>query len=145
MAGIVFYFENYDKDVWSGRKIDLDEWNYSCKVANINKAIIVNKSMYDVLSFDKDMDIEIVGELPSLSGHVTQLVTPHELKEGETAVSLWDFDHQTDWYFIGPSDGWVGNHFGDTLVTIPQHGIGYHHSVFIGSTVLFHRYGVLNS
>lgn len=145
MAGIVFYFENFDRDVWSGREIDLDAWNYNCKIGEIDKAIIINKSIYNINPFDADMDIQIVSEMPILSGHVTQLVTPEEISVNEVGVKLLDFNHQTDWYVIGPSDGWLGNHFGDTLLTIPQGGIGYHHSVFVGATLMYHRYNVLNS
>lgn len=141
MAGIVFYFENYDRDVWSGRKIDLDAWNYNCKVAGIDKVIIVNNSVYDVSSFDKGMDVQIVKELPEFKGHVTQLVCPWENTPSDK-INLWDFDHETDWYVFGPADGWVGNHFADSYVTVPQNGIGAHHGVFIASVVMFHRFGI---
>jgi hypothetical protein len=140
-TGIVFYFENFDKDVWSGRKLDLDAWNYGCKVAGIKKAIIVNKSHMDVRAFDRSMDIQVVDELPKLEGHVTQLVCPWEDTPSEK-VELWDFDHETDWYVFGPASGWVKNHFGDSFVTIPQNGRGAHHSVFIANTVMYHRFRI---
>lgn len=140
-VGIVFYFESYDKDVWSGRKIDLDAWNYNCKIAGIKKVIIVNKTYTELSSFDKDMDIQIVSEMPELDGHVTQLVCPWENTPSEK-IELWDFNHDTDWYVFGPADGWVNNHFGDSYVTIPQNGIGAHHSVFVANTVMFHRFKI---
>jgi len=141
MAGIVFYFEDNDKDVWSGRRIDLDAWNYNCKIGGIDKAIVVNLTQQDLITFDGNMDITFVDEMPSLSGNVTQLVTPTEVS-GTT--SLWDFNHETDWYVFGPGYGWKGNYFGDTFLTLPQCSPVYHHSVFVGSTVMYHRDNILN-
>lgn len=140
MAGIVFYFENNDRDVWSGRRIDLDAWNYNCKIGNIDKAIIVNLTSQELITFDGNMDVTFVNELPSLIGHVTQLVTPIETT-GTTP--LWDFNHETDWYILGPSSGWGGNYFADTLLTIPQQSPVYHHSVFVATTLMFHRHKTL--
>ena len=57
MSGLVFYFENNDIDVWSGRKMDLDAWNYNCKIGNINDVIIVNKSSINIQPFDRGMNI----------------------------------------------------------------------------------------
>ena len=119
MAGIVFYFEENDIDVWSGRKMDLDAWNYNCKIGNINDVIIVNKSSINIQPFDRGMNIKIVDELPNLNGHVTQLVTNTEMKKYKKSYSeLWDFDHKTDWYVFGPANGWVGKYFANTLYPI---------------------------
>jgi len=142
MAGIVFYFEDNDVDVWSGRNIDLDAWNYNCKIGGITKAIVVNLTDQNLITFDGNMDITFVNELPSLSGHVTQLVTSNDTN---TPTSLWDFDHQTDWYVFGPSNGWSGNIFGDTLLTIPQTSGAHHYSVFVDTTIMFHRDHILNN
>lgn len=141
MAGIVFYFEDNDKDVWSGRRIDLDVWNYNCKIGGITKAIVINLTNQDLITFDGNMDISFVDEMPILSGTVAQLVTPTEVS-GTT--SLWDFDHQVDWYVLGPATGWGGNYFGDILLTIPESTQIYHHSVFIGATIMYHRDRIIN-
>ena len=141
-AGLVFYFEDNDVDVWSGRKIDLDAWNYNCKIGGINKVIIINKTSEVLQPFDGRIDISFVNEIPVLSGTVAQLVTPTEIS-GTT--SLWDFDHQVDWYIIGPASGWGGNHFGDVLLTIPESSLIHHHSVFIGATIMFHRDSIINN
>ena len=141
MAGIVFYFEDNDIDVWSGRKIDLDAWNYSCKIGGIDKVIIINKTEEDIKPFDSWMDIKIVKDfdINSLDGHTTQLVTPNET----ISTSLWDFDHKTDWYIIGPASGWCGVYEADKKITIPQGDNGHHHSVFVASTVMYHRYNTI--
>jgi hypothetical protein len=144
-TGLVFYFEENDVDVWSGKDFDLDAWNYNCKIGGISKVIIINKTSQVLRQFDGNMDICIVEEFPILTGHTTQLVVPSELKDGESGVDLWDFDHQTDWYIIGPGSGWHGVHFGDVLLTIPQRSPIHHHSVFIGATIMFHREHILNN
>lgn len=142
MAGIVFFFEDNNIDVWSGRNLDLDAWNYSCKIGGIDKAIIVNTTELNINKFDANMDIQIVSELPLLSGVTTQFVVPSENINSE---SLWDFNHQTDWYILGPANGWAGNHFADRFVHIPQESVAAHHSIFIGSVIAFHRTHVINN
>lgn len=137
MAGIVFYFENSDIDVYSGRDADLSAWNHLCKVADIQKAIVINKSSKNVVPFDSSMEIEVVTEIPSLTGHVTQLVLPNER---EDSISLWDFDHQTDWYIFGSASGWFGNHFGDQYVHVPQNTAGAAYSMQIGTVAMYDRY-----
>lgn len=141
-SGIVFFFEENDIDVWSGRNIDLDAWNYNCKIGGIKKVIIINKTSLNIPKFDIDMDIQIVDKIPALSGHVTQLVLPHENIKNN--ISLWEYNHDTDWYVFGPASGWNSDYFADSFVFIPQNGEATHHSIFIGATLMFHRFNVLN-
>jgi len=143
-VGIVFFFEENDVDVWSGRNVDLDAWNYNCKIADIKKAIIVNKTEQDIQTFDVDMDIQIVTSLPLLTGHTTQIVCPWENTPTQK-TNLWEFDHNTDWYVFGPSSGWANNYFGDSYLTIPQNGLGAHHSVFVATSIMFHKYNIKGS
>jgi hypothetical protein len=143
MAGICFFFENNDVDVWSGRNSDLDAWNYACKVAgDIDKAIIINQSSMDLKTFDENMDVKIVSSLKeaNIEGHITQLVCPWNTAE---TTSLWDYDHNTDWYIFGPAEGWEQDFFG-TQVCVPQHSKGGLHSVHVATTVMLHRYSVKN-
>lgn len=137
MAGIVFYFENSGIDVYSGRDADLSAWNHLCKVADIDKAIIINTSGQNVTTFDASMDVQIVTQFPELVGHVTQFVVP-----GETpgSVDLWSWDHTTDWYVFGPAAGWQGNYFGDTLVHLPQATTAGAYSMQVGTVVMYDRF-----
>jgi len=137
MAGIVFYFENNNIDVYSGREVDLSAWNHLCKVADIKKAIIINRTNQKIIPFDADMDISIVTERPKLEGNITQLVIPTERKDGQ---SLWDFDHKTDWYLVGPSEGWRGDHIADNYIYIPQHHLGDAYGLIAASVVMYDRY-----
>lgn len=143
MAGICFYFEDNDIDVWSGRSIDLDAWNYSIKLcSDIDKVIIINKTSQSLSSFDSDLDILITDTEPELEGHTTQLVCPWEITP-QPKIPLWDFNHQTDWYLFGPALGWGGNYNSDLYITIPQDGMSSCHAVHVSTTLLSHRYKTL--
>lgn len=144
MAKVCFWFEENDTDVWSGRSIDLDCWNYAFKIAgDITDVIIVNESTIpdNEIIFNLEFNPQIVDTLPTLSGTVAQFVTPYE---NENSTSLWDFDHNVDWYVLGPARGFHDNYFGDKLIHIPQDGISYTHSIFINNLVMFHRYKTLH-
>jgi hypothetical protein len=139
LAGIAFFFEDNDTDVYSGRRVDLDAWNYASKMSNdIDRAIIVNRTDQKLQSFDRAMDIEIVDTLPELDGTVTRVVTPWSADDD--TVELYDFDHRTDWYVFGPAAGFSPD---GSSVTIPQAGRGAMHSVHTASVVMAHRHFVL--
>ena len=136
MAGICFYYEDVDVDVWSGK--DLDAWNYACKVAgDITKMIVVNGTDQIVVSPDSELDFEVVEELPEL-GKAAYIVCPWE----SPSLSLWDFEHDVDWYVFGPASGWNAP-LEESRVSIPQSGRGAVHSAHIATVVMFHRYWTL--
>jgi hypothetical protein len=142
MVGICFYYEDVDVDVWSGKK--LDAWNYACQAAgDVDKAIVINKTEQRVDSFDKSIDFIVCSDLEeaNLTGHITQMVCPWDFSS--PTKPLWDFDHQTDWYILGPANGWGGINIGE-MVHVPQAGRGSMHSVHIFTTVMLHRYSVTN-
>lgn len=140
MAGICFYFERYDIDVWSGRDIDLDAWNYACKAAgDIDKAVVINRTSKKLKSFDTSMEFEVVDELPHLPGRVVYVCCPWD--DVDNRVSLWNFEHNVDWYVFGPANGWRKKI--DSGIYVPQNGLAALHSTHIASTVLLHRYKTL--
>jgi hypothetical protein len=140
-AGIVFYFEENDRDVYSGRRVDLDAWNYACKIAgDIDRAIIINRTDEPLQPFDMGMDIQVTDQIPEpLHGSVVSLVTPWNARED--AQSLWSFNHEVDWYIFGPADG---HSPGGAQLCIPQAGVGAMHSVHVAGVVMAHRYGVVH-
>lgn len=140
MVGIVFFFEDNDIDVWSGRRIDFDVWNNAVKTtADVRQAIIINKTSADLQSWDADMEIIITTDFPTLSGRVAHLICPWN--NADTKISLWDFDHQVDWYVFGPAAGW---HEQIQLgITIPQYGTCALHSLHVASIVMMHRFHTL--
>jgi hypothetical protein len=146
MVGICFYYENSDKDVWSGRK--LDAWNYACQAAgDIHKIVVINLSDHEPECPGRQYDFQVVQSSAQaeelMRGHVTQVVCPWNF-DRKDVYDLWSYDHITDWYAFGPADGWRGHVIeGGSKVTIPMFGSGALHSVHIASAVLMHRYGVL--
>lgn len=143
MVGVAFHFEPNDVDVWSGRRIDLDAWNYAIKAAgDVDRAVVVNTTSQALSSFDADMDISIVPELPVLENAV-HVCCPWEADRCRSATALWDFDHAgLDWYVFGPAQGWRRDL--DRGLYVPQAGVGALHAVHIASVVLLHRFHILN-
>lgn len=138
MAGICFYFEDNDADVYSGRKIDLDAWNYACKVAgDVDQMIVINRTASELTTPDSDMDFQVVTELPELENSIKVCCEWDRID----STPLWNFDHQVDWYVFGPSEGWTET--GGSGIHIPVNGKVALHAVHAASVVLTHRYGTL--
>lgn len=147
MAGICFFFESYDIDVWSGRRIDLDAWNYACKAAgDIDRIVVVNRTASKISTPDRRINFECIQpsmtgdpiqDLPKFEGKVAYVCCPWDT--ANEMVSLWEFDHDVDWYVFGPASGWRGKIEGLGLY-IPQAGQAATHSVHVASTILMHRY-----
>lgn len=142
MAGLVFFFEDNDRDVWSGRRIDLDAWNYAAKLSgDIDRIIVVNRTDEALTTFDASLDIQFTTAIPVLDGVTCQVVCPWNRV---TSQSLWGFDHLVDWYLFGPAEGWVDDFFADKFIHIPQYDENATHSVLMVSTVMFHRHWTLH-
>lgn len=143
MAGVCFYYEDYDTDVWSGR--DLDAWGYACKVAgDIDKIIVINKTDGAVPSFDRAFEFCVVPDLEAAEAAMTgtrmYMVCPWEVGNH---TSIAGHPHNVDWYVFGPAAGWGKS--GPDGVYIPQAGQGAVHSVHAATVVMFHRFWTLNS
>lgn len=136
MAGLVFFFEDFDADNYSGRPVDLDAWYLSSRIPDdIDKILVINETDLHLTSPNADIDFKVYSTLPELEGAV--YLDPIR---GE---SLWELDHrEVEWYVIGPARGW------DTedrnYLYIPQSGNGHCHSQHISTVVMFSRYGGLN-
>lgn len=138
MAGIVFYFEDKDTDVWSGREITA--WYHAIKCAgDIDTMIIVNNTDQHITSPDQSLRFSTVKELPELEGTVTYLEVNDE---SVSQVDLWDFDHNTDWYVFGPAMGWHPRK--NNSLTVSQNFTGHCHSIHIAYVVMMHRCKTIN-
>lgn len=140
MAGVCFYFEDEDVDVWSGK--NLDAWNYACMAAgDIDKIVVINKTQQALTTPGGQYDFKTVTSLEdaNLQGVIAQIVCPWN---DFNLTELWDFSHAVDWYVFGPAAGWGSIDIGDVHVTIPVHGLAAMHSVHAASVVLAHRYKV---
>lgn len=134
MAGLCFFVEDPDVDVYS----DIYAWNNAVKMGGIDKVVMVDRTG-SAQPFDHSLPTQIVTKLPELEGIVTFIVTPWD---SEDSISLWDFDHKTDWYVIGPAHGWNRERTG---VHIPMNSRGALHSVHAATVVMAHRFGVLEN
>ena len=68
MAGIVFFYEDYDVDVFSGTHESLLPWNYACKIAgDIDAVRVINKTGQTIQSFDMSLDFQVVTDFCELS------------------------------------------------------------------------------
>ena len=142
MAGVVFFFEEYEIDVYSGRRIDLDAWNYAIRAAgDIDRIIIINRTNQSIKGIGGDITCETETALPVLNGSVVFVVCPWDNCAG-SMVSLWNFNHKVDWYVFGPSEGWDDKQCKDGIF-IPQAGKGALHALHIGAVVMMHRFHVI--
>ena len=151
MAGIVFWFELNDTDVFSGRPVDLDAWRYAIKAGGIDKAVCFNESELE-LFFDAGFDFTIGGgsveEYELWIGNHKDLnlvfiETERSCPPG--AISISSLDHNNvDYYIFGRSNGVPRNNLGKQYVFLPQNGVAYLHSVHIASAVLLRRWEELN-
>jgi len=143
MAGVVFFFEEHEMDVYSGRRIDLAAWNYALKAAgDIKNVILVNRTKQVVKTFDAEINFKAVDRFPSLDGEVIYVICPWNKYEG-VRHDLWTFDHHVDWYVFGPAHGW-GGIMPKNSVTIPQSNDQCAiHAPHIATVVMMHRYSVI--
>lgn len=137
MVGVCFFFEREDVDVWSGK--NLDAWHYAFAASgDINNIIVINRTNYKLFNPNPDKyEFNTTNEFPTLSGEIVGLITPW--RKTEKSISLWDFDHNVDWYCFGSAAGELPNY--NIEIFVPQKGLGALHSVHIASTVMLHRYG----
>jgi len=140
MAGICFYFEETDVDVWSGK--NLDAWNYAAQASgDIDRMIVVNRTNTVVRSPNTDLvSFEVVTNLPELQNAV-YCVAPNERRSD--TIELWGFDHNVEWYCFGPASGWPTPPL--FTLTVPQANVGALHAVHIASVVLLHRFAIKRS
>jgi len=146
MAGIIFYYEDSDTDVWSGK--NNDAWNYALKASSsFENVIIINNSTSEPEDINREFALNKVTSLEDAialtTGTIAQIVCPWNYPDSEK-VSLWDYDHSADWYITGPAAGWANAEIpGATKVYVPQDGVASLHSIHIATTVLMHRYKVI--
>jgi hypothetical protein len=159
LAGIVFYFEDYDKDVYSGRRIDLDAWNYAMKSGGIDKAICFN-CVHDIkLQMDNKIHFTeihahnvkprvILSQWLNENGIDKKIVlfTPPKSAPND-AIHIKDLEHNTvDWYVFGPSVGVDSDYKNTQYVYIPTADERIDlHSVHIGSYVMLRRFESLEN
>lgn len=142
MVGVCFHYEEYDSDVFSGRPVILDAWNYAISAAgDVTEVCIINKTA-QTLKFNEKFDLKVFGTCQefleySKSRKVTNVVAPGEVDQ---PTSLWEFDHVTDFYLFGST----ADRLSGGGIIIPTAGVAAFHPVHAATVVLSHRFGVHN-
>lgn len=144
MAGLCFYYEDNDIDVYSGRPCDLDAWNYALQAGgpDMRQMMVLNRTNQMLHTPNAKVSFEVrsetEGELVELSGKVAYFVPP---SDGRATEDLWDFHHEVDWYFFGPAQRFYFEPKSqDSVVAIP---IPVQlHALHVASIVMAHRYAV---
>jgi len=156
MAGIIFFYEESYKDVFSGANEEtMNAWNYARHIGGgIDCMVVINCTGEHLESPDQSLDFleipcnrldQAAEILNSINGsNKAFFVTPWEAPHFGTPQDLWSWDHETDWYVFGPASGWsaISSHPVGTPITIPQHGMGAAHAIHVATAVMFHRAGV---
>lgn len=140
MAGILFYFQDYDTDVFSGTRDDLDAWRYAVKAGGIDKIRCINESDLDVSLGFTDMDFKVVDE-DWIKSQSNVVVFDTEWTCPNSAIPLSRLDHsKVEWYVFGSADLGAPEVDGAQYVYLPQYGKGALHSLHIASAVLLRRW-----
>ena len=142
MAGICFFYEDPDVDVWSGR--GFDAWNYASKLAgDIDTAFVVNLTDQSLQTFDQRIDFRVFDSLvdaeAAMAGAKCYVTCPWN---AGNQTSAYDFDHAgVGFYIFGPASGW---HHAIDGVCLPQAGGGAVHAVHAATALMFTRYWSVN-
>lgn len=137
---ILFYFDEYHKDVWSGRNIDYDIWFVFQAIWGVKKLAVIDQCELDLTTIGRE-NIEIYNTLDEfLLGNDKELfVLEHPRYPVDEMLDDHEFNEDA-WYCIGPAEGWKNknNYIGKTI-GIEQEGNGELHAPFVGS-VLSYKY-----
>jgi hypothetical protein len=144
MAGIVFWFQEKDRDVFSSRRIDLDAWRYAAKAGGIDKARCINQTDQH-LHFDGDFDFEIIGQNSSdlrkwLEDQENAVIFQCEWSCSSDAIPMRMVDHtNVDWYVFGEGNSTPPDLKGQ-YVYMPQCDQGGLHPVHAASAAMLRRW-----
>lgn len=151
MAGIVFWFEDNDRDVFSGRRVDLDAWRYAVKAGGIEKVRCFNSTELEV-SFDLGFDFEIAGRddtdyLEWVDQHRDENLVFFDTEWScpDFAIPFAEVNHKdVDWYIFGRAAGLPGVPDDRFIYTyLPINGSAALHSLHIASAVLLRRWEIM--
>jgi len=138
---IMFHFDNYHKDVWSGREIDFDMWFVFKSIWNLDELAVVNVSDTTLSTAGRE-DITIYNTLSDFETATSgpYICLEHPKHTPSQLLNDHTFD-DTAWYCIGPTDGWLGNHIsGSTTLGIEQSGNAEMHAPFVSAVLSYKRF-----
>jgi hypothetical protein len=105
--GVCLHFEDNDRDVWSGRPVDLDAWRYALRAFGGNRLAVVNLTGAELAVHDEHLRFE---QHASLEEFVDLHEKEHLVFVELGGPNLRDFSHPGDCWYV----------FGGTSVTLPR-------------------------
>ena len=140
MSTLVIHFEDNDKDVWSGRNLDIDMWKTACFNWGIDELRIIDlRTDKTWQPLDPSLQLKWYSTIEEATEDLNNIV--YIDRQGDT--SLWQINHnEIEAYVIGASYGYISRPEG-VKVVIPQQGRDEMHSTHIAAIVLADRYGNL--
>ena len=138
---VMFHFDNYHKDVWSGREIDYDMWFVFKSIWNLSELAVVNVSDTTLSTAGRE-NITIYNTLADFVSATSgpYICLEHPKHSPSQMLDSHTFD-DTAWYCIGPTEGWVGNYIsGSTTLGIEQSGDAEMHAPFVSAVLSYKRY-----
>ena len=135
---LMFYFDEHDKDVWSGRTIDYDIWQVFTQIWGVTELAVINNTDLELNTAGRD-NIEIFSnEEVFFSKNRTFIHLEHPKNSPKEMLSEHTFDSEA-WYCMGPAQGWSHMYRGKTL-GIEQIGSAELHAPFVASVLCYEYY-----
>lgn len=133
MFGVCLHFEPHDRDVWSGRALDLDAWRYALRAFGGDRLAVVNLAGDRLAVHDERIEVEEHPDLDSfVAAHRGERLVYVELG----GPSLIDYQHPAEcWYVFGGTTVTLPR----ADVTVPMSGVVLH-PVHVEQIVLWDRY-----
>lgn len=134
--GLCFHFETTDRDLWSGRKIDLDAWQTMCVAFDVKKVVCIDLAGWAHIDWPQGgPDLKIVKSLEEFEEYAGEdslerriyVETPWTVpKENSPPITPYrSINLTTDdiyWLIIGPSAGIKPSSNRKHYYTVPQEG-----------------------
>lgn len=135
---VMFHFDEWSRDVWSGRSIDLDCWFKLRTLWGVKKLACVNRTEMDIRTGREDFEVfDTVDDFMEAHRHDQMIQMQHPSKTVTTIDAIKS--PQTDtWFMFGPAEGW-DNIAGLWPVAVNQRTLDSHHAPFIAAIVA-HKY-----
>lgn len=139
---IMFHFDDYHRDVWSGRAIDFDIWFVFKSIWGLSELAVINHSGVTLSTAGRE-NITIYNSidafLTATSG--SSYVTLEHPKHSPSQLLADHTFNDSAWYCIGPTEGWGGNYIsGSTTLGIEQTGNDEMHAPFVSAVLAYTRH-----
>lgn len=139
---IMFHFDDYHIDVWSGRQVDYDIWFIMKDIwlDGVSELAVVNQSSMTLTTAGRE-GITIYSSITDFTDATTGPYICLECPKNSPTELLADhtFDDNA-WYCIGPPNGWLGQYLGTTTLGIEQEGNAELHAPFVSAVLCYSRY-----